>query len=400
MAWLSLMKRNRIVAVFLLLFVAAQSYGQQKQNKVDFSGYVKNMSTFVGIGDSLWYENLIHNRLNLKWYASDNLTGYVEVRNRILLGDFVKNLHPVYGEIIDANNDYFTLSTNLIENENVVFNTMVDRIYLQWNKNDWEITAGRQRVNWGINLAWNPNDLFNAYSFFDFDYEERRGSDAVRIKYYTGVTSSVEVAAKMAKEVDRFVAAGIWKVNKWDYDFQFLGGLAHGDVAVGTGWAGNIGLAGFKGEVTYLRPFATTSINSSYNQLFIGSLSVDYSFKSSLYLNGSILYNSKNAVDPDFGLVSFASPSTSDFTMRDLSNYRWSTFVQSAYQISPLISASLSTMVFPGTNALFINPAVSISLSQDIDLGLFGQLYYDEDAVTGDYSSLNPSGFLRFKWSF
>jgi hypothetical protein len=394
------MKQNKLIW-FLVLFLASNTiFGQEKQSKVAIRGYVKNMSTFMEIGNSLWYENLTHNRLNLTWYTSDDFTAYFEVRNRILVGDFVNNLQPIYGDIIDGNNDYFNLSTNLIDNDDIVFNTMIDRAYLQWNKNKWEIKAGRQRVNWGMNLVWNPNDWFNAYSFFDFDYEERRGSDAIRVKYYSGTTSSIEVAAKMSKDIDRFVAAGMWKINKWDYDFQFLGGVAQGDVALGTGWAGNMGLAGFIGELTYLIPFTTTESNDDYDQMFLASMSVDYSFKSSLYLNGSILYNTNSPVEPLAGLTSLSSPSTSDFTIRDLSNYRWSTFVQSAYQLSPLVNASISVMAFPGSNAIFLNPAVSISLSQNMDLGVFGQLYFDENILTDKYSSINPSGFLRLKWSF
>ena len=48
------------------------------------------------------------------------------------------------------------------------------------------LRIGRQRINWGVNLAWNPNDLFNAYSLIDFDYQERPGSDAIRFQYYMG----------------------------------------------------------------------------------------------------------------------------------------------------------------------------------------------------------------------
>ena len=36
-------------------------------------------------------------------------------------------------------------------------------------------TAGRQRINWGQTFVWNVNDVFNAYSYFDFDYKERPG---------------------------------------------------------------------------------------------------------------------------------------------------------------------------------------------------------------------------------
>ena len=84
--------------------------------------------------------------------------------------------------------------------DSVVFNTTIDRVFLEYNKNDWEVRVGRQRINWGINLAWNPNDVFNAYSFFDFDYEERPGSDAIRIRKYTGIASSVELAANITDD--------------------------------------------------------------------------------------------------------------------------------------------------------------------------------------------------------
>lgn len=33
-------------------------------------------------------------------------------------------------------------------------------------------------------MAWNPNDWFNTYNYFDFDYEERPGTDAIRVRVY------------------------------------------------------------------------------------------------------------------------------------------------------------------------------------------------------------------------
>lgn len=374
------------------------SQERSDESKIEFKGYLKNMSTLTEIAGKTWYENLTHNRLNLIWYANTNTTIYFEIRNRILLGDFVNDF-PIYSELIDVNNDYFDLSANIIDNGSILFNTMIDRAYMQWNKNNWEVKLGRQRINWGINLAWNPNDWFNAYSFFDFDYEERRGSDAIRVNYYTGATSSLEVAAKMAENTDDFVAGAKWNINQWDYDIQFLGGMAHGDLAIGTGWAGNLGLAGFKGEITYLKPVKTTLVNAGYDYLFIGSLSSDYSFKSSLYLNASILFHSDNETDPLIGNSTLGLGTSGDFTMRQLSNYRWSSFIQSGYQFSPLVTGSLSVMAFPGSNALFVNPAVSVSLHQDFDLGIFGQLFFDEN-IFGDYQTLNKSAFLRLKWSF
>ncbi|CAN0327173.1 unnamed protein product, partial [Chrysoparadoxa australica] len=164
----------------------------------------------------------------------------------------VSLFHPYYGDFIDVNNDYFDLSWMPINNDNLVIHTMIDRLYFEWNKNDWEVSLGRQRINWGMNLAWNPNDLFNAYSFFDFDYEERPGSDALRIRKYTGYASEIDFAIKAGDDIADITTALKYQINKWNYDIQFIGGLMKNNVAIGTGWAGNLWNAGFKGELTYL----------------------------------------------------------------------------------------------------------------------------------------------------
>lgn len=378
---------------------------EYKESKFAFKGYLKNMSTFNSIGDSLWYENLTHNRLNFAYYPNDNLAMYVEVRNRIFVGDFVKSWPgntipgiPTYGEIINNNNDFFDLSGNLVDNGSIVFNVMVDRAFVEWVKNDWEVKVGRQRINWGVNLAWNPNDWFNAYSFFDFDYEERPGSDAVRITRYTGVASSIEVAVKAARDIDHFVAASMWKINKGNYDIQFLGGLAQGDISLGTGWAGNLGGASLKGELTYFQSAIDTEINKDYNSMFLGAVSLDYSFANSLYLNGSVMYNSQGDYNGSLG-GSILTQSLDNFTVRDLSPYPWSTFVQSTYQFTPLIFGGMAVMLYPGTNGLFINPYITYSIVQNLDADFVGQLFYANNA-NGNYDAISKAAFVRVKWSF
>ena len=382
------------------------------------------MSTFSWtpyLGDTLWYDNLTHNRLNLAWYPNDEFSVYIEMRNRIFVGSSVNNISN-YGELIDSNNDFFDLSFTA-SNDDVVLNMMFDRLYVQWVKNNWEVKLGRQRINWGVNLVWNPNDWFNAYSFFDFDYEERPGSDAVRVTYYTGVASSIEVAGKIADTPDAFVAAGMYKMNKWNYDIQFLGGLAQGDVALGTGWAGNLGLASLKGELTYFLPVIDTDANTNYlkdllppfnyildsngsrmiiserySSMFLGAISVDYSFKNSLYLNGSVMYSSIG----DYGANLFGSAIVQQigtFTVRDLSPYPWSSFIQVSYQFTPLLFGGGAIMFYPGTNNFFINPGITYSIVTNLDIDLVGQLFFG-DNQNGSYDAISKSMFARVKWSF
>ena len=402
----------------------AKAQDDYKEPKWAFKGYLKNMSTFSWspyLADTMWYDNLTHNRLNLAWYPPNEISVFVEMRNRLFVGSSVSTI-PNYGELIDSNNDFFNLSYNVIDNEDVVLNMMFDRLFIQWVKNNWEVKLGRQRINWGVNLAWNPNDWFNAYSFFDFDYEERPGSDAVRVTYYTGVASSVEVAAKIADSHDEFVAAGMYKMNKFNYDIQLLGGIAQGDASLGAGWAGNLGLASLKGEMTYFIPIIETTANTiyqtypfsreyvldangerikiseRYSSMFLGSISLDYSFANSLYLNGSIMYSSIGDYDANLFGASLEQQ-TGSFTVRDLSPYPWSTFIQSSYQFSPLLFGGAALMFYPGTNNFFVNPYLTYSLVQNLDVDLVGQFFFG-DNQNGSYDAISKSAFVRVKWSF
>ena len=364
---------------------------EEKEKKWWIRGYVKDLLSVNIADDSTTFDNLIHNRLNFKWFPNDQINVKVELRNRLFWGESVKFV-PQYGELVDVNNDHFDLSA-MEGDGSVLLHTMIDRAYVEWYKNDWELRAGRQRINWGIHVVWNPNDLFNAYSFFDFDYEERPGSDAILIKRYLGVASSLEIASNVSDNFDELVIAGKWAWNKWNYDFQVLGGKAREDFTIGLGWAGNIKDAGFKGEVTYFSPY----VGEGKEEL-LASIGLDYSFENSLYINASFLINTAAPVTPDFqeSVNLFAADR---ITVKDLSPFRYATFLQTSYSFHPLVTGGVATIYYPSKrDALFINPSITISLKQNLDLDLISQLYFDKffDA----YEAQARLIFARIKWSF
>lgn len=384
------MKCARLVAIICLCLAGQLKAQEEEEPKLLLNGYVKNLFTAnFSVPDNAVFDNLIHNRLNLKWYPNSHLKGIVEMRNRLFLGESLE-LIPNYGSYVDVNNDYVDMSVLPVNNDNVVLHMMIDRAYLQWNKDDLEVTLGRQRVNWGQNLVWNPNDIFNAYSFFDFDYEERPGSDALRVQYYTGVASSVEAAVKAAGSWDEVVAAGIWRTNKWNYDFQGFAGKMNEHAVVGGGWAGNIKNAGFKGELTWFSEAAGRRAQ------IMTSSSVDYNFSNSLYVNFSFLYNSTGVSSPDQSALGAFSLNKLD--VRSLSPYRWSVFGQSSYPIHPLVNGGLSVMVFPSDLGFFMSPFVTYSVIPNLDLDLLGQLFMGD--VGDGYTMLAKVAYTRVKWSF
>ena len=114
---------------------------------------------------------------------------------------------PSYSESIGSDQGLVDLSWNIHNEQSFFLNTTIDRLWFDFNYGKFQARVGRQRINWGQTLVWNPNDIFNAYSFFDFDYIERPGSDAVRLQYYPDFSSTIEIAVKADYEDDVTAAA-------------------------------------------------------------------------------------------------------------------------------------------------------------------------------------------------
>lgn len=391
----------------LLLLIAlgaslAQLPAQGDTRNWTLSGYLKNMQTLLFFNeaypdlsqgqlvDTFFQDNLIHNRLNFRWYPADKWTVRADLRTRVFYGSFVQ-ASPGYGDQVDdVNNDYFDLSHVILNEEAWVMHTMLDRLYLEYVNDKLEIRLGRQRINWGISTVWNPNDIFNAFAFTDFDYEERPGSDALRVKYYTGFASSVEVAVSAFDDFDEATFAGLWKFNQWAYDFQVLAGYTRGDLAMGGGWAGNILDAGLKGEFTYFLPVGDHGANASFS----ATLGLDYSFSNSLYASLGYLYNSEGGTQNSItGLFDF------ELSARDLYPYRHALFAQGSYPVTPLFNTGLAVIYSPvRANALFLNPTFTYSIRANWDLDLIGQIAFDREAE--GYRSPLQAAFFRLKWSF
>jgi len=386
-----------------LLFLLPLSVGAQQEAPRNWSvnGYLKNMQTLLFFNDAypdvqqgqlvdtFLQDNLIHNRLNFRWYPGDHWKLRADVRTRVFYGGLVQ-ASPDYGaQIDDVNNDYFDLSTLLFNGDSWVMHSMLDRLYLQYTKDKLEVRLGRQRINWGVTTVWNPNDIWNAFAFTDFDYEERPGSDALRLRYYTGFASSLELAVGVFDDLDEATIAGLWKFNKWAYDFQLLAGYARQNLTLGGGWAGNVGNAGFKGELTYFLPTVEAA-----EEAFSATLGLDYSFSNALYANLGYLYNSEGS-----GSSSITNLFDFELSARNLYPYRHAVFAQASYPFTPLFNSSLALIYSPvRINALFANPTLTYSIKTNWDIDLIGQITFNEEAE--GYRSPLQAVFLRLKWSY
>lgn len=378
-----------------LIFLLAAFTGktQTREKKYHFSGYVKYLQTtdFSQSLDNIITNNLIHHRVNFRWFPVASLNITLEARNRIYFGELVKLTNGFGGDFskLVQNDDIYNMTWEVVDKKSFFWQLMLDRAFIRYSKNKWEATLGRQRVNWGVTLVWNPNDIFNAYSIYDFDYEERPGSDAGRIVFYPNASSSIEVASKIATKKDEVVSAVRYKFNKVKYDFQAFAGVANEDMTAGGGWAGNIMEAGFKGEFSYFHPYKNAADTSG---IFSATVSFDYSFKNSLYLNGSFLYMSNGADDANLFLSAF------NISAKTLSPYKYNFFAQAMYPFTPILNGGLGLLYSPADHALFINPTLTYNIKEDWDIDLVSQLFFAN--VNGEYKDQAELLYFRLRWSY
>lgn len=375
---------------FIVLFSIISFLPETQSQELEFSGYIKDMQAlyYFNQTDNWTTYNQIHNRININWQPFKNIRLEAGIRNRIISGKMISQLSG-YSDILEKDNGFIDLSWNLANKKNWFLNSSVDRLYLDYNYKNIQLRAGRQRINWGINLVWNPNDLFNTFSYIDFDYEERPGSDAVALTWYTSSTSNIDLALKADSSGETVIAAR-YRFNLLDYDFQLIGGKYFNDIVIGGGWSGDLGNICIRGEASaFLKELSVSS-----------TLSGDYTFNNNIYLHFSFLYNSQGSTKADNVTgVSLLNPSF-NLSAKNLSLGKYEIFSQISYPVSPITNINIACMFNPSDKSYFLGPSCMISLQDNIELLLTGQFF---DGVSGsEYGFMGGtySLFGRLRWSF
>jgi hypothetical protein len=363
-----------------------------KPSWIELHGYIKYIqnTTFVQKIDSNASTNLIHNRLNFKFNIAPKFSGRLEVRNRIFYGEQIEQT-PNFGDLINQDNGYFHLSHLWVNEDSFVAQSLIDRMLLQYSDEKWEVIIGRQRINWGINNVWNPNDLFNAFNLLEFDYEERPGSDAIRIQHNLKNNASFELAYTPGKNSDEQIAALQYKWNRKKYDFQLLSGIYQTDFVVGGGWAGSIKDAGFKGEMTYFIP-KHNALESSEN--FCGSLMADQTFKNDWYASITMLYNS----NPTNTFLISEGIYNLNVSAKMLFPFRYNFHLTALKTISPISSFNFSFIYSPEKNTLILIPSFAWNVATNFDLDFLAQSFFADQ--TNSYQNLETNIFIRSRWNF
>lgn len=379
--------------LFLVATLQAQIFGDGDAPTLVLRGYVKEMPALTLNKDfaDAGFMNIVHNRLNFRWNIADDWHLAAEGRNRLFYNEIFIDF-PSYKDILEQDAGLMDLSWVWLAEGSWIGHTNVDRLYLNWRKNNWQVRVGRQRINWGVTLVSNPNDLFNTYSFFDFDYPERPGADAVRVQHYFGNMSQVQVAVSPARNSQEMVAATMLNTNRWNYDFQALAGYFRNRLALGGGWAGHIGGAGFKGEATWFYDLEKTPDVNRSN--VVAAIGFDYMFGSGTFAFAEFLYNGGYQRIPGEVALLPTQPLRPDNIMFS----EFSATLSAQHPFSNIFSGNLALMALPDIEAAFIMPGLNYSIITNLDLEFVSQIF-----IGGSNTVFEEAGsmwFLGLKYSF
>jgi len=380
-----------LFSVLLVVLGIDSLYAQDKPLEVDIGGYVKELGQISTDNNfsTVRYDNILHHRIESDWTLSEHFEFRADLRTRLLNGYTVNNT-PGLDQFYEQDPNYFDLSWVWFHTDHSLMHSTIDRIHASYINGPWSIQAGRQRVNWSRTMAWSPNDLFNNYAFLDFDYEERPGVDALTAQYSWSYASSAEAGIRLGGSWQESVVAGMVRLSWKSYDIQFIGGHYLNNLTVGTGWAGYLGDAGFKGEISYFHPENDFFEKTGHITATTG---LDYMLSSGWYLQGELLYNGgyNQQGNP---LNTLVQPPSADNLFIAKSGF----LINGSYQIHPLVNGNISFMSSFDRSIFIAIPQITFSVTENVDLLLLSQLL--KGAVFRQAVETPNLFFFRLKWSY
>lgn len=379
-----------------LLIVAATIAASRACANEPFSGrgYCSFLQTVAAPdkNDPWFIEGNVLSRLEGTWRPVQHCSLDGSLRTRLIYGDFVEQI-PGYANLLSRSAGFLKLSRIVDSGQSWLVHSEIDRLSAEVTAGSWSVRAGRQRINWGLNLAWNPNDVFNTFSLFDVDYPERPGTDAMLVEYYPSPTSDAQLVWQAGEIPDSMAFAGLFRFNTWGYDLQAIGGVVRQDLVAGGGWAGQIGGGGCRGECTWFHPLPGAS---DHTEVVSACVSGDYTFTHSLYVHAALLYTSNGSTAKHRDPASVRE--LLSLSAKKLSTSRYSCFGQVSYPVTPLLHATVMTVINPLDRSFCVNPTLRISIADNTECSLLAQLF-EGDART-EFGAYGMFVMGRLRWDF
>lgn len=355
------------------------------QPKFSISGYYKNFSILFMMpayraGDSILNEpdmGAVNNRLRIKLnfnlssqlnfyfaydfspriqdpslFESDTFMGSFEPLE-YRFSDIRKRLYPKPGASVSS----FGLWQNL------------DRLVLTIKTRGADIFVGRQAVTWGSARIINPTDIIAPFAFNELDKEERRGVDALRLRFPLGMMDELDVGFVAGKNFN-FDKNALWlrgKIYRFKTDISALLISFRKHLLAGLDVARSLGGAGFWLEAAYVVTdfFRQTKAKNNKNYLR-ASVGLDYNLTSKTY--GFIEYHFNSAGSNEAAAYSklFRSAAYRDGSVYLMGKHYLS--LGSTCQLTGLVALTGLLIANLSDQSLIFSPLIEYNIAENIYL--------------------------------
>ena len=369
-----------IIFIILSSYAGAQTQGLHCGNKIlTISGYYKNLfstSKTTSAGEH-FFSDLNRLRLQFRIKPNSNLEFLFTLDNEVLFNDFsnTSDFNTIRQKdqrsIASMDTDYVSR-----DRKHTFIRHLLYRAYLKYKNDSFHPTIGKQNIDYSRMRFFGPLDLFNPQSPLDVEQEERTGTDAINLEYFTGATSSLNIVAAPAS-TNSESSFGMRLLRKYgDYDLSFVAGEFRKDEIAGFGFDGYILVAGLRGEFMY-------SHSDNGNDFARIALGADYSPSPRLYILGEYFYNGGASSN----ISHFMSSYKYSRRMRSIKKHLLSFMVK--YEITPLLTFEKYMIYDPQGKSAFFNPQIRYNILTNIDITCGLQLFTGgSNSEFGNYKNL------------
>jgi len=397
------MKRSSLVLVALAWtgLAAAQTASPDATPPAwtqQFGGYFKNLASGSRsyFNEQPWGDNL--DRLRITYDAKDGdwLAIHLDYDNELHFGNLTGL--PDFEAVRDRQGAaWLDLQHIFVDRAHAYWDTSLYRGFVSLHSPSLTFTLGRQRIGWGTAHFFSPMDMFNPISPLQVESDERQGVDAALLEFRS--PGALRWSAVYAPQDGFRRSTSALRLSRTirNYDFDVAAARFGEDWTAGADFAGQLGGAGVRGEVTYRwrHPLPGVVPVATRNALRF-TLGSDYAFSDGLYLVAEYFYNqgqpnltASQPLDPAV-LLRF---SNEIFTL-----HRHFFSAGASYPLTPLWKLETYVVADLAGPSAVVLPRLSHSLTANADLAAGAQLFVS--SKSGEFHGLSDLVYLEFMVHF
>lgn len=356
-----------IYKILLLVVITSVFSNAYAQYDISFTGYAVDMPIYTFSSDKTppffprenQLLNLIRLRLKPQIFLWSGARINIEYEMDALLAKDINNSDI---NQVTVNCQLINMKWNIALGNKYQLSHYIDRLYFRQGFDWGNIIVGRQRISWGTGRIWNPTDLFNPINPADFSKIEKDGADAASLTYSFGNFTDLNIVYNPQDKFKKNNAAFRFRTNYETYDLALIGGYFDRRYVAGFDFAGNLFVAGIRGEG--IISMDKNDLSKNYAKLVFG---IDNQFTSKLYALIEYQYNGEGRTNKfSYDLTSLAEGKIINLNRNYL-------FLSTNYLFTPLITGTISDNTDINDGSGFVNVSCSWSLTENSNL-TFGAL--------------------------